>query len=322
MLDPLTAEQLADPRVARREGGDGPRHLSDDAQRPAVRRATRRTTVSRSPTSTRPPSSDPRRAQGRRVSCASSSRRTAPGRPSTATSSTSALRGRPGRARPAHRAGVARPADAERAAHPHRTGPRVRRLDAVEATLEDLAARDDPLVVHLPRQTGQKETRWMHLLAGPVDVDAVSRRGARRRRPRRTTSDRVSELAGSRVGRGSRRPARIACWPSSACTICRRRRYPIMTKWSRRAGDGARRRPPVRREGGRAPPRGARVRRHPALRGAAQAVTRPSAWTPWRAERFEKQIAFEKLVEEAVAKGETAAREAERDGGGDGRRSR
>lgn len=45
--------------------------------------------------------------------------------------------------------------------------------DAVDATLEDLAARDDPLVVHLPRHTGQKETRWMHLLAGPVDVDTV-----------------------------------------------------------------------------------------------------------------------------------------------------
>ena len=44
-------------------------------------------------------------------------------------------------------------------------------VDEVVATLEDLADRDDPLVVHLPRRTGQKETRWMHLLGGPVDAD-------------------------------------------------------------------------------------------------------------------------------------------------------
>ena len=37
-------------------------------------------------------------------------------------------------------------------------------LDAVEATLESLAGRDEPLVVHLERRPGQKETRWMHLL--------------------------------------------------------------------------------------------------------------------------------------------------------------
>lgn len=44
-------------------------------------------------------------------------------------------------------------------------------LDEVEATLEDLADRSDPLVVHLPRQPGQKETRWLHLLGGPVAVN-------------------------------------------------------------------------------------------------------------------------------------------------------
>lgn len=42
-------------------------------------------------------------------------------------------------------------------------------LDVVEATLEGLAAREDPLVVHLARRPGQKETRWMHLLGGEVD---------------------------------------------------------------------------------------------------------------------------------------------------------
>lgn len=43
----------------------------------------------------------------------------------------------------------------------------------VVAALERLAGRPEPLVVHLPRQSGQKETRWMHLLGGDVDVEAL-----------------------------------------------------------------------------------------------------------------------------------------------------
>lgn len=46
--------------------------------------------------------------------------------------------------------------------------------DEVLATLERLADRDEPLVVHLPRQSGQKETRWLHLLGGEVDLDAIA----------------------------------------------------------------------------------------------------------------------------------------------------
>ena len=41
--------------------------------------------------------------------------------------------------------------------------------DEVAATLEGLAARTDPVVVHLPRQPGQKETRWAHLLGDGPD---------------------------------------------------------------------------------------------------------------------------------------------------------
>lgn len=48
-------------------------------------------------------------------------------------------------------------------------------LDAVEAALEAMASRDEPLVVHLERQPGQKETRWMHLLGGSgPDVEAAA----------------------------------------------------------------------------------------------------------------------------------------------------
>ncbi len=44
-------------------------------------------------------------------------------------------------------------------------------LEATEAALEGLAGRDEPVVVHLARQVGQKETRWMHLLGdGSLDV--------------------------------------------------------------------------------------------------------------------------------------------------------
>lgn len=41
--------------------------------------------------------------------------------------------------------------------------------DEVATTLEALAARTEPVVVHLPRQPGQKETRWAHLLGDGVD---------------------------------------------------------------------------------------------------------------------------------------------------------
>lgn len=41
--------------------------------------------------------------------------------------------------------------------------------DEVAATLESLAARTEPVVVHLPRQPGQKESRWAHLLGDGPD---------------------------------------------------------------------------------------------------------------------------------------------------------
>ena len=42
-------------------------------------------------------------------------------------------------------------------------------LSEVEETLEGLAAREEPLVVRLERQPGQKEARYAQLLGGPVD---------------------------------------------------------------------------------------------------------------------------------------------------------
>jgi len=47
-------------------------------------------------------------------------------------------------------------------------------LDAVEAALQGLAARAEsaggPLAVQLPRQPGSRESRWAHLLSGPVEA--------------------------------------------------------------------------------------------------------------------------------------------------------
>ena len=43
-------------------------------------------------------------------------------------------------------------------------------LSEVEETLEGLASREEPLVVRLERQPGQKEARYAQLLGGPVDT--------------------------------------------------------------------------------------------------------------------------------------------------------
>src|SRR6056297_2482388 len=46
-------------------------------------------------------------------------------------------------------------------------------LDDVKYNLDRMAAHDKPLVVRLPRGPGQREDRYMHLLAGPVDSVAL-----------------------------------------------------------------------------------------------------------------------------------------------------
>jgi uncharacterized protein len=44
----------------------------------------------------------------------------------------------------------------------------------VEDALERLIEREPPLVVKLPRQPGQREERYMHLLFGPVDPELLA----------------------------------------------------------------------------------------------------------------------------------------------------
>ena len=74
-------------------------------------------------------------------------------------------------------------------------------ISFVEATLEGLSEGTEkraPLVVKLPRQTGRKESRYAHLLSGPVETDSVEAAGAEspRRAARTTTADdgRVARL--------------------------------------------------------------------------------------------------------------------------------
>ena len=48
-------------------------------------------------------------------------------------------------------------------------------LNEVNETLENLARREDPLIVKLERLPGQKEARFAHLLCGEVDVAAYAK---------------------------------------------------------------------------------------------------------------------------------------------------
>lgn len=51
----------------------------------------------------------------------------------------------------------------------------LRDLSHVQQLLDDLATHPGGrLVMKLPREPGRRESRWMHLLSGPVDVEAVT----------------------------------------------------------------------------------------------------------------------------------------------------
>lgn len=74
-------------------------------------------------------------------------------------------------------------------------------VSAVEAALDHLAAGPEPLVVRLPRRPGQKEERWMHLVAGSVDLESFAADLLEGAAPRRSGSeDRLAALE-ARVAR-------------------------------------------------------------------------------------------------------------------------
>jgi uncharacterized protein YceH (UPF0502 family) len=51
-------------------------------------------------------------------------------------------------------------------------------ISSVEGFLEELAAKEPPFVVKLPRRPGERESRWAHLLCGEAAVPSVSAAGA------------------------------------------------------------------------------------------------------------------------------------------------
>jgi uncharacterized protein len=61
--------------------------------------------------------------------------------------------------------------------HTERMGISFENLEAVERTLQGLAEHDPPLTVRMPRETGRKECRYMHLFSGGAealhDLDAA-----------------------------------------------------------------------------------------------------------------------------------------------------
>ncbi|NOI29687.1 YceH family protein [Vibrio coralliilyticus] len=64
----------------------------------------------------------------------------------------------------------------------------------VEAILERLAAREEgALVVKLPREAGKRESRYMHLFSGEVDVEAMAATSVSSVQPA-ANSDRVEAL--------------------------------------------------------------------------------------------------------------------------------
>lgn len=68
-------------------------------------------------------------------------------------------------------------------------------LEEVEETLRKLGAKEDePLVTKLPRQPGQKEARFAHLLSGEVPVDKIEETAAARPSHKANDSDRIVRL--------------------------------------------------------------------------------------------------------------------------------
>lgn len=49
-----------------------------------------------------------------------------------------------------------------------------RDLNEVQTALDELTRRDEPLIVKLERQAGQKEARYAHLLSGEIDVSKIA----------------------------------------------------------------------------------------------------------------------------------------------------
>jgi uncharacterized protein YceH (UPF0502 family) len=66
-------------------------------------------------------------------------------------------------------------------------------LEEVDETLRSLKTKDEPMVTALPRQPGQKEARFAHLLSGEPEIE-ISETPSERHPRRANDSDRVAKL--------------------------------------------------------------------------------------------------------------------------------
>jgi len=71
-----------------------------------------------------------------------------------------------------------------------------RDLNEVQAALDDLARREEPLIVKLERQPGQKEARYAHLLSGEVDVSKLPVAAERAGGSTAESNERIEKLEG------------------------------------------------------------------------------------------------------------------------------
>ena len=67
-------------------------------------------------------------------------------------------------------------------------------LEEIEETLNGLMSLDEPLVIRLPRQPGQKEVRFAHLLSGPIDTEAFVENERSAPVARRSSSEQIERL--------------------------------------------------------------------------------------------------------------------------------
>ena len=67
-------------------------------------------------------------------------------------------------------------------------------LDEVSQTLENLIKREEPLAVKLPKQPGQKEVRYTHLLSGEIDTENLNYSNTNSISRTKTEDKRIEEL--------------------------------------------------------------------------------------------------------------------------------
>ena len=71
-----------------------------------------------------------------------------------------------------------------------------RDLNEVQTALDDLTRRDEPLIVKLERQPGQKEARYAHLLSGEIDVSKLPVAAERSGGAGSASNERIEKLEG------------------------------------------------------------------------------------------------------------------------------